>query len=133
MLAGHPYHYTFNKGSLNPLYSPAPVPHLVSQSLYYSISLVVPLVLLSRKPHCLGSRSLSVDVNTSTLEDRPRGPCILVSFTSLMSSLDHLKGVLSAFWVGCVSCAQLQLHYHTINIQTRYGSFSICSKTLVVT
>ena len=41
-------------------------------------------------------RSPSVDTNTHIPEDRPRGPCILVSLTSLMSSLDHLRGVLSA-------------------------------------
>ena len=61
-----------------------------------------------------------VDVITYILEDRPRGPCILVSSTSLMSSLDHLKGVISAFQVGCVSHARIQLHYHTVEICTRY-------------
>ena len=78
-------------------------------------------MLLSRKPHFLGIfRSPSVEVNTSIPGDRPRSPCILVSSTSFMSSLDHLKGFLSVFWVGCVSRAQLQLHYHTIEIRTGY-------------
>ena len=121
MVPGHPFHHTLKKGSLIPFYSTSHVPHSVSQSPYCSTSLVIPLALLSRKPHCLGScRSPSVDVNTSILEDRPRGPCILVSSTSLMSSLDHLKGVLSSFRVGCVSCARLQLHYHTLEIHTGY-------------
>ena len=93
------------------------------QSQYFSISLVVPLTLLSRKPHFLGSyRSPSVNVNTSIPEDRPRVPCILVSSTSFMSSLDHLKWAISAFWVGCVSRALLQLHHHTVEIRTRYWS-----------
>ena len=137
MLAGQHYHYTLNKGSLNPLYSPAPVPHLVSQSHYYSISMVVSLMLLSKKPHCLAScRCPSIDANTSIPEDRHRGPYILVSSTSLMRSLDHLKGVVSSFWVGCVSHAWLQLHYHTVEIRTGYWFFHclvkypICHPTL---
>ena len=78
-------------------------------------------MLLSGKPHFLVSwRSPSIDVNTSIPEDRPRGPCILVSSSSLMSSLDYLKGVLSSFMVGCVSHAQIKLHYHTIEIRTGY-------------
>ena len=52
----------------------------------------------------------------------PRGPCILVLLTSLMSSLDHLRGVLSASRDGCFSCARLQLHHHTIEIRTGYWS-----------
>ena len=93
----------------------------MSQSRYSSISMVVPLVLLSRKPHFLGSCiSPSIDVNTSIPDYRPRDIYILVSSTSLMSSLDHLKGFLSTFWVGCVSHARLKLHYRTIDIHTGY-------------
>ena len=121
MLSCHPCRYTLNKGSLSPSYSPVHVPHLVSQSHYCSISLISPLLLLSRKPHYLGScESPSIDVDTSIPEDIPRDICILVSSTSLINSLDHLKGVLSPFWVGFVSRARLQLHYHTIEIHTGY-------------
>ena len=117
----HPHRHTLNKGSLSPLYSRALVPHSVSQSHYYSISLFVPLVFPSRKPHFLGSsRYPSFDVNTSIPEDRTRGPCILVSSTSLMSTFDHLKGFLSAFWVGCISHARLQIHHRAIDIHTGY-------------
>ena len=56
-------------------------------------------------------RSPSVDNNTHIPEDRPRGPCTLVSLTSVMSSLDHLRGVLTASRDGCFSCAWLQLHH----------------------
>ena len=110
-----------NKGSLRPLYSPAHVPPSLSQSHYCSISLVVPLALLSRKPHFLGScRFPSINVNTFIPEDIPRGRCFQVSSTSLMSSLNHLIGVISAFWDGCVSCAQLQLLHWTIEICKAY-------------
>ena len=78
-------------------------------------------------------RSLSVNDNTYILEDRPRGPYILVSLTSLMSSLDHLRGVLSASRDGCFSLAQLQLHHRTIEIRTGFGPCSIWSKTPDVT
>ena len=72
-LPGHPYHHTINKGILIPSYWCSPVPHSVSQSHYCSIYLGVPLMLLSRKPHLLGScKYPSVDINTSVLEDRPR-------------------------------------------------------------
>ena len=85
--------------------------------------MVIPITLLSRKYHCLVScRSPSVDVNTSITEDRTRGPCILVSFTSLMSSLDHLRGVLNAYRDGCFSRARLQLHHRTVEIRTGYWS-----------
>ena len=120
LFPGQPSRFTLNKGILSPPYSPAPVPHSVSQSHYCSISLAVPLMPLSRKPHFCSYRSPSVDVNTSIPKDRPKGPCILVASTSLMSSLDHLKGVLSAFWVGCVSFSRLHLHYCTIKIHTGY-------------
>ena len=87
----------------------------------YSTYLVIPLALLSRKHHFLVSyKSPSLNVNRSIPKDRPRGPCILVSSTSLMSSMDHLKGVLSSFRVHCVTCAWIQLHHLTIEIHTRY-------------
>ena len=70
----------------------------------------------------INCRSPSVDENTSIPEDRPKGSCILVSLTSLMSSLDHLRGVLSASHDGCVSRAQLQLHHRTVEIHTGYWS-----------
>ena len=121
LLLSQPCYHTLNKGSLSPLYSPSNVPHSVSQSPDCSTSLVIPLMLLSRKHHCLVScMSPYVDVNTSILEERPRDPCILVSSTSFMSSLDHLKGVISAFQVGCVSRARLQLHHCTVEIHTGY-------------
>ena len=50
-------------------------------------------------------RSPSIDNNTHILENRPRGPCILVSLTLLMSSLDHLRG--SSSWDVCISHARL--------------------------
>ena len=68
-------------------------------------------------------RSPSINENTYILEDRPRGPCILVSLTSSMSSLDHLRGVLSASRDGLVSHARLQPHHRTIEIHT--GDWSI--------
>ena len=66
--------------------------------------------------------SLSADDNTYIPEDRPRGPCILVSLTSLMSSLDNLRGVLSASRDGCFSRARPQLHHRTVEIRTGYWS-----------
>ena len=78
-------------------------------------------------------RSPSVDANTHILEDRPRGPYTLVSLTSLMSSLDHLRGVLSASRDGCFSRARLQLHHRTIEIRTGFVPHSTWSKTLDVT
>ena len=73
-------------------------------------------------------RSPSVDDNTHIPEDRTRGPCIFISLTSLMSSLDHLRGLLSASWDGCFSRARLQLHHCTVDIL-----HNIWSKTLDVT
>ena len=61
-------------------------------------------------------------------EDRPRGICILVSLTSLMSSSDHLRGVLSASWNGCFSRAWLQLHHRTVEIHTGYWSMQYLVK-----
>ena len=37
-----------------------------------------------------------------------------------MSSLDHLRGVLSASWDGCFLCARLQLHHRTVEIRTGF-------------
>ena len=61
-------------------------------------------------------RSPSIDTNTHIPKDRPIGPYTLVSSTSLMISLDHLRGVLSASWDGCFSHARLQLHHRTVGI-----------------
>ena len=59
--------------------------------------------------------------------------CTLVSLTVLMSSLDHLRGLLSASQDGCFSCARLQLHPRTIEIRTGFGPCSIWLKILYVT
>ena len=113
---------------------PSP-PHSVGQSSDC-------LTSFSYLPHASGQgntisltrcKSPSIDDNTCIPEDIPIGPCILVSLTSLMSSLDHLRGVLSASWDGCFSRAQLQLHHHTVEICTGFGPCSIWSKTLDVT
>ena len=82
-----------------------------------------PSCFWSRKHHALiRGRSRSIDDNTHIPEDRPRGPCILVSLTSLMSSLDHLRGVRSASRDDCFSHAWLQLHHRTVEIHTGYWS-----------
>ena len=106
-LPGLPCHHTLNKGSLSlPLppypFSVFPFPPLPPNSVSQSVDCFTPFGYL---PHAPGQgniialtrgRSPSVDANTHIPEDRPRGPCTLVSLTSLMSSLDHLRGVLSA-------------------------------------
>ena len=129
-MPGSPCHHTLNKGILILPHSPCP---------YSIISLPIPLHLVGQSADCLTpfgylphvssqgntisltrGRSPSVNDNTHIPEDRPRGPCTLVSLTSLMNSLDHLRGVLSASRDGCFSRARLQLHHHTIEIRTRY-------------
>ena len=67
-------------------------------------------------------RSPSINDNIHIPNDRPIGPCILVSLTSLMSSLYHLRGFLNASQDGCFSRARLQLHHRTVEIHTRYWS-----------
>ena len=47
---------------------------------------------------------------------------MLVSSTSLMSPMEQLKEFFSSFRVGCVSCARIQLHHHTIEIRIGYWS-----------
>ena len=114
LLPGQPCHHTLKKGILSPLYSPAPIPP-------FNMSVPRLFHIFSYPPHAssqgkmialISCRPPFFDVNTSIPEDRPRGPCILVSSTSLMSS--------NAFWVGCVSHARLQLHYCTVEIRIGY-------------
>ena len=78
-------------------------------------------------------RSPSIDTNTHIPEDRPKGPYALVSLTPLMSSLDHLRGVLSASWDSCFLHAQLKIHHRTVKIRTGFVPHSTWSKTLDVT
>ena len=86
---------------------PPPPPHLLGQSA----DCLTPFGNLPRTPGqgniiaLTRGRSPSVDDNTYIPEDRPRGPYIVVSLTSLMSSLDELSGVLSDSWDGFVSHA----------------------------
>ena len=130
MLPGPPYHPTLNKGSLSLLHSPFPCstllphPHLVGQSSYF-------LTSFGYLPHAFGQgNTISLttgrypffDDNTCILEDRHRSRCILVSLTSLTSSLDHLRGVLSASRDGCFSHARFQLHHRTGEIRMGYWS-----------
>ena len=68
----------------------------------------------------LMGRSPSVDDNTHIPEDRPRGLYILVSLTSFMSSLDHLRGFISASRDGFSSRAQIHLHHRTVEIRIGY-------------
>ena len=135
LLPGHPCHHTLNKGSLSHPYSPAPVPPFtVLVPKFFHIFGYPPRAFGQGKIISLVScRSPSVDDNTSILKDRPRGPCILVSLTLLMGSLDHLRGVLSASRDGCFSHARIQLHHHTVEIRTGFGPCSIWSKTPDVT
>ena len=138
LLPSPPCHHTLNKGSLS-LPTPAPVqifpspplPHSVSQS----VDCFTPSSYLPRAPDqgniisLARGRSPYVDTNTHILEDRPIGPYILVSLTSLMSSLDHLRGILSACWDGCFSRARLQLHHRTVEIRTGFVPHSTRLKT----
>ena len=145
MLPGLPCRHALNKGSLSLPLPPTPVQlfpfpfptphHSVGQPAYC-------LTSLSSLPHAFGQgntisftrgRSPSVDANTHIPEDRPRGPCILVSLTSLMSSLDHLRGVLSASRDGFFSRARLQLHHCTVAIHIGFGPCSIWLNTPYVT
>ena len=109
---------------MSPPYSPAPGPPISVPFLRLSHTFDYP-------PHAsrqgniislISCRSPSVNINKSIPEDRPRGPYILVSFTLLISSFDHLRGVISASQGGCVSCARLQLHHRVIYICTKYLS-----------
>ena len=141
---GSPYIHTLNKGSLSlplPRYPCPffPFPPLPPNSVNQSTDCFTPFSFL---PHAPGQgniialargRSPSVDANTHIPEDRPRGPYTLVSFTSLMGSLDHLRGVLSASWDGCFSHARLKLHHCIIEIRTEFVPHSTWSKTPDVT
>ena len=88
LLPSQPQHHTLNKGILSPSYSPFPC----SPIQYVSPQIVPHLWLSPRAPiqghiiALISCRSPSVDVSTSIPQDRPRGPCILVSSTSLMIS-----------------------------------------------
>ena len=109
LFPGHPCHHTLNKGSLSPTYSPTPVPPLrVSVPRLVHIFAYPPRT--SSQEHIIAlisCRSPFLDINTSILEDRPKGPYILVLLTSLMSSFDQLTGALSTSRDGCVSRARL--------------------------
>ena len=134
LLPSQPCRHTMNKGYLSPPYSLVPIPPFsvpVPHPIYYSFS--VPRLSHNFDYHPYASRqgniialisckSPSVNINTSIPEDRPRGPYILVSLTSLMSSLYHLRGFLSASQDSCFSHAQLQPHHRTVEIRTGYWS-----------
>ena len=129
VMPGQPYRHTLKKGSLSPPYSPSLIPPFSVSVPRLSHTFDYP-----PRASCQGNiialiscRSPSVDINTYIPDYRPRGPCILVSFTLLMRSLDHVRGVISASWGGCVSCARLQLHHRTIEVRTGFGSCSIWS------
>ena len=143
LLPSPPYHHTLNKGILSPPHSPCPYsinplpspPHSVGQSAYC-------LTPFGYLPRALGQgniialtrgRSPSIDDNTHILEDIPKGPCTLVSLTSLMSSLDHLRGVLSASRHGCFSHARLQLYHRIVEIRIGFSPHSTWLKTPDVT
>ena len=140
LIPGPPYLHTLNKGSLSLLHSLCPCstlrpPDSVGQSLDCLTSFgYVPLASSQGNIIALTSgRSLSIDDNTCIIEDRPRGPCILVSLTSLMSSLDHLRGVLSASRDGCFSCAHSNCIIALLRFVQGIGPYSIWSKTPNVT
>ena len=103
---------------------PPPPSHSVGQSSYCLTSFgYLHRAFVQGNTIALAScMSPSVNNTTHILEDRPIGPYIFVSLTSLMSSLDHLRGVLSASRDGCFSRAQLQLHHCTVEIRTGYWS-----------
>ena len=128
LLPGMPCHHTLNKGSLSLLHSPYPCSTLPPHSVGQSADCLTSFGYLPRASGqgntitLTKGRSPSVDENTHIPEDRPRDPCILVSLTSLMVSLDHLRGVLSASRDGCCSHARLQLHHRTVEIRTGYWS-----------
>ena len=124
LLPGQPCHHTLNKGSLSPPYSTAPIPPFSVPFLWLSHTFDYP-----PRASCQGNiialiscRSCSIDINTSIPVDGLRAPRILVSLTLLMSSLDHLRGVISASRDGRFSRAWLQLLHHTVEICTRYWS-----------
>ena len=134
--AWSPWCHTLNKGSLSLLHSLCPCstlslpPHSVGQSADCLTSFGY-LPCTSGQGNTIAltrGRSPSIDDNTHIPEDRPRGPCILVSLTSFMSSLDHSRGVLNASWDGCFSCARLQLHHRTVEIRTGYMSIQYLVK-----
>ena len=135
LLLGQPCRHTLNKWSLSPSYSPSPVPP-------FSVSVPWLFHIFCYPPHASGQgsiialtrgRSPSVNDNTHIPKDRARRTYTLVSLTSLMSSLDHLRGFLSSSRDGSLSCAWLQLHRCIIEIHTRLGPCSIWLKTSNVT